>query len=215
MKRVICLLFTFVLLGGCSKSYEFTLTEKPTRGYENGYEWVDLGLSVKWASCNIGAAYSSDYGEYIAWGDIYEKSSYYDDNCKTSGVSYSNLPYLMDAARERWGGKWRMPTRENVRELVNKCSWRWTSRSGVSGYECTGPNGNKIFFPAGGLAYGLDVYDECTSGYFWTATPTQEDGEWKDKRSYMFYYNRNDDVEPASNWCVARRNGLNIRPVMN
>lgn len=215
MKRVICLLFTFVLLGGCSKSYEFTLTEKPTRGYENGYEWVDLGLSVKWASCNIGAAYSSDYGEYIAWGDIYEKSSYYDDNCKTSGVSYSNLPSSMDAARERWGGKWRMPTRENVRELVNNCSWRWTSRSGVSGYECTGPNGNKIFFPAGGLAYGLDVYDECTSGYFWTATPTQEDGEWKDKRSYMFYYNRNDDVEPASNWCAARRNGLNIRPVMN
>lgn len=212
---VISLVALLPMLSGCHKEYEFEMKKKPTTGNTNGHEWVDLGLSVKWATCNIGANAPQNYGEYIAWGDIYDKSSYNTDNCDTYGKIYSSLPSSMDAARKRWGGSWRMPTRSEVFELVNTCSYKWKKKSGVYGYEFTGPNGNSIFIPAGGVKRGSTTYEEGVSGYLWTKTACQETGEWEDCRSFMLYYNSEDGTAPTDSWVTGRFNGLNIRPVLD
>lgn len=155
-------------------------------------EAVDLGLSVKWASCNVGAESPEDYGGYYAWGETKEKSNYtastykyardldgdgeYHDNesnwinigSNISGTSY-------DVAHVKWGGSWRMPTLSEIQELCNKCSWEWTSVNGVSGRKVTGPNGNSIFLPAAGYRYGTEVDDRGSLGYCWSGTLNEDD----------------------------------------
>ena len=86
---------------------------------ENGHEWVDLGLSVKWATCNVGASRPEQYGNYYAWGETTTKSEYTRDNSKTM---YKNLGDISgnaqyDAARANWGGSWRMPRKAEFDEL--------------------------------------------------------------------------------------------------
>ena len=148
-----------------------------------GHEAVDLGLSVKWATCNVGASSPEDYGDYFAWGETTTKSSYDSDNSITDGLSYSelqsrgiidadgNLTAAYDAATANWGGSWRMPTLDEIEELLNNCTWTWTTQNGVNGREVTGPNGNSIFFPASGGRYGTDLSYMGFESAYWSATP--------------------------------------------
>ena len=140
----------------------------------NGHEWVDLGLSVKWATCNVGATLPSDYGDYFAWGEIRTKSSYTEYNSKTykkhMGDIAGNSQY--DAARANWGSTWRMPTKKEFQELKDQCIWTWTSQGGHSGYRVTSKtNGNSIFLPAAGWRSGKSLYSVGSSGYYWSAGP--------------------------------------------
>ena len=135
--------------------------------------YVDLGLSVKWATCNIGASKPEDYGEYYAWGEVESKQIYdwttykycngaentltkyctenrYGNNGFTDGKVV--LEPEDDVAHVKLGGTWRMPTREEMREL-EECRWIWTIRNGVPGFKVRGPNGNSIFLPAAGYMY--------------------------------------------------------------
>ena len=141
-------------------------------GVINGHEWVDLGLSVKWATCNVGADAPSDYGNYYAWGETSTKSSYTEDNCKYYGVDIgSNISGTKyDAARANWGGTWRMPTIEEFEELRNKCTWTWTTQGGHNGYRVTGPNGKSIFLPAAGRMEDASLYNVGSIGDYWSAT---------------------------------------------
>ena len=142
-------------------------TNTPTDPY-NGHEYVDLGLSVKWATCNVGANAPEEYGDYFAWGETQTKSTYdwttykwcngsYDTQTKycTNG-SYGTVDNKTvldkedDAAAVNWGGAWRMPTDAELTELREQCTWTWTSKGSVNGYQVTGPNGNSIFLPAAG-----------------------------------------------------------------
>ncbi len=138
-------------------------------GTVNGHEYVDLGLSVKWATCNVGASSVSDYGDYYAWGETETKSNYDEDNSvmlgKDSGDISGNADY--DAARANWGGAWRLPTEAEIRELVDKCQWEWTTIEGHSGYKVTGPNGNSIFLPAAGCRYGALLINAGKYGNYW------------------------------------------------
>ena len=140
----------------------------------NGHEWVDLGLSVKWATCNVGATLPSDYGDYFAWGEISTKSSYTVNNSKTynkhMGDIAGNSQY--DAARANWGSTWRMPTKKEFQELKDQCIWTWTSQGGHSGYRVTSKtNGNSIFLPAAGLRSGESLYFVGSDGFYWSAGP--------------------------------------------
>ena len=131
-------------------------------GHHNGHEWVDLGLSVKWATCNVGASSPEDYGDYFAWGETETKETYESYNSLIRGFSISdlesqgyidsegNLTPLHDAATANWGGNWRMPTKEEIEELEEECSWKWTTLNGIKGYKITGLNDNCIFLPAQG-----------------------------------------------------------------
>ena len=146
------------------------------------HEAVDLGLSVKWATCNVGASSPEEYGDYFAWGETTTKSSYTDSNSATDGVSdselqfrgitsYGNLTAAYDAATANWGSKWRMPTRDEIKELNEECTWVWTTQSGVEGCKVTGPNGNSIFLPAAGNRDGTDLYLAGSYGDYWSAAP--------------------------------------------
>ncbi|MBR6590758.1 MAG: fimbrillin family protein [Bacteroidaceae bacterium] len=144
---------------------------------------VDLGLSVKWASCNVGATSPEEYGGYYAWGETEEKEDYSASTSLTYGLSESelqsrgiigedgNLTASYDVAATKWGGDWRMPTQAELQELVEKCTWEWTTQNGVNGRKVTGPNGIFIFLPAAGNWYDTDLNNVGSIGGYWSATP--------------------------------------------
>ena len=148
----------------------------------NGHEYVDLGLpsGLKWATCNVGASSPTGNGDYFAWGDIEPKSSYRSDTCSTYYISIGqisgNVNY--DIARANWGGTWRMPLDTEMLELLNKCTWTWTSKSGINGYVVKGPNGNEIFLPAAGYRDGTTLYNAGSYGDYWSSTPDGAQGAY-------------------------------------
>ena len=147
---------------------------------ENGHEYVDLGLSVEWATCKVGSRKPEDYGNYYAWGETSTKSSYTENNSKTFGKSMGNIKgnSSYDVARANWGGKWRMPTKAEMQELIDKCNWKWTTHNGVKGYKVTGPNGNSIFFPAAGYRYWSSLFNAGEYGRYWSSTPYEDDDNY-------------------------------------
>ena len=148
-----------------------------------GHEYVDLGLSVKWATYNVGATSPEDYGHYFACGETSPKEIYVVDNCPTYGLSISqlrsqgyidskgNLTSQYDAARANWGGDWRMPTCAEQEELLNNCIWTWTTQNSVNGYNVKGPNGNSIFLPAAGGRDGSSLLYTGIFGCYLSSTP--------------------------------------------
>ena len=150
----------------------------PATGTSNGYGYVDLGLSIKWATCNIGAISPEEYGDYFAWGETTTKDTYETDNCPTFGLNASqfidgegNLTSQYDAATANWGGNWRMPTLDELNELKTNCTWTWGIQDGVNGYKVEGPNGNSIFLPAAGNHVGEWFHDAGDCGSYWSSTP--------------------------------------------
>lgn len=124
-------------------------------GYINGHGYVDLGLSVKWATANLGARNYYEKGNYYLFGSIY-------DNEQTVSQIENNIEgnERYDAACFNWHEPWRLPTKQEFEELLNKCIWKKTTIKGVLGYVVTGPNGNCIFLPLTGsfmLGKELDV----------------------------------------------------------
>ena len=138
----------------------------------NGHEYVDLGLSVKWAACNVGASSPEDYGNYYAWGETATKAEYTESNSKTYGKTMGDISGnpQYDAARANWDGTWRLPTKAEFNELRNKCKWEWTELGSKKGYRVIGPNGNSIFLPAAGWRSGSSLYDADTNGRYWNST---------------------------------------------
>lgn len=156
----------------------------------NGHEYVDLGLSVKWATCNVGADSPEDFGNYYAWGDTvpqidneYSWNSYkfcdgtaytmnkYCDNPGFGVFDKKNVLELEDdVAHVCWGGKWRMPTKNEMTELAHFCTWTYTTHNGIKGFTVTGKNGNSIFLPAAGFCnYGHSVY-VGEEGQYWSSS---------------------------------------------
>jgi hypothetical protein len=199
-------------------------------------EVVDLGLSVKWATCNLGANSPEDAGYYFAWGETSPKSSYTWDNYSwgtqnsitkyTSRDGIKTLEHDDDAAHEQLGGYWRMPTQAELRELANEawdesqqkyvsvdnCSWEWTVINGMAGCKVTskkvGYEGNSIFIPASGHMNGMDLKDYNSVGYLWTASKKDMD---KNASSLLFSINR---IPGPGLWLSDERyHGKSIRPV--
>ena len=150
---------------------------------------MDLGLSVKWATCNVGASKPEEYGDYFAWGETTPKSTYdwstykYYNGSFDSLTKYNNkssygtvdnkttLELSDDAARANWGGSWRMPTKAEQDELREKCTWTWTTQNGVNGYKVTSKiNGKSIFLPAAGYRYDGSLYDAGSYGQYWSSS---------------------------------------------
>ena len=166
----------------------------------NGYGYVDLGLSVNWASCNVGAKYSEEYGNYYAWGETTTKDKYDENNSVTHKLSHSelqslgyidendNLTLSHDAARANWGGDWRMPTVTELNELMTECDWTLTELNGFKGYKVTGPNGNSIFLPfAGEISEGGSIQYVGFFGTYWSSTYSN-DNPYYDQIDDEFYY---------------------------
>lgn len=140
----------------------------------NGHEYVDLGLpsGLKWATCNVPINNPDAYGEYYAWGEIKPKSDYNESNSEVEGWE-GNSQY--DAATVNWGGTWRMPTKEELKELVDECTWEWMTHDNINGYKVTGPNGNSIFLPAAGYRYNSSLHNAGELGFYWSSTTDDKD----------------------------------------
>ena len=183
---------------------------------------VDLGLSVKWASCNVGATQPWEYGGYYAWGETEEKNSYSSSNYKhTKYMGPTNIIPIKyystvdnkttldpedDVAHVKWGGYWRMPTRAEQDELRNKCTWTWTTLNGVNGFRVTGPNGNSIFLPAAGSRRSNGTYYTGSNGVY-------QSSSLYGNGSYCYVLAIADIYRKA--WCDShyRHEGLSVRPV--
>lgn len=191
---------------------------------------VDLGLpsGTLWADRNVGAALPEGYGDYFAWGESIPKSTYYnwvtykyakDDPKKLmkycSSPDYSlyaltdgrtNLESSDDAATANWGSNWCMPTQEQLQELIDNCTWTWTTRNGKNGYEVKGKNGNSIFLPAAGYRSETSIEDVDFSGYYWSSSLNESrpsDGlRLHFSSCYVELYGRGD-----------RSSGFSVRPV--
>lgn len=124
-------------------------------GYINGHGYVDLGLNVKWATCNVGASSPNNYGGYYVWGAT-----------ETMSKRYSNYGGFSDVAQVKWNASWRMPTYDELSELCQSCYFDWINYNGVTGYKVTGPSGESIFLPASGFWDGNNINNEGTIGYY-------------------------------------------------
>ena len=189
------------------------------------YGAVDLGLSVKWASFNVGASKPEEYGDYFAWGETEPKSSYYWGSYKWVGIlgvtkyNYNgekgptDNKYILeeedDVAHVIWGGNWRLPTRSEVEELRADCSWTWTTLNGVEGYIVTGQKpgytDNYIFIPAAGSIYEKNVSFSGELGYYWTSSLNENDPEY----AWSLYFS----PVNSSTYRFYRMYGHLVRPV--
>ena len=186
-------------------------------------EAIDLGLSVKWATCNLGAEQPEDYGEYYAWGETETKSSYswttYKFGTNSSGpfskyntrISYGTVDDKIvlepgdDVARVKLGGGWRIPTDAEWTELRTKCTWTRTTQNGVNGYKFTASNGNSIFLPAAGCRDDTDLRAAGSDGYYWSSSLATDIPSYA--RGVFFY------PSDVSWYNFLRCYGQSVRPV--
>ncbi len=192
-------------------------------GYVNGHGYVDLGLSVKWATCNVGASSPSDCGDYYAWGETETKREYnlsnykyfdeYDEYAHTFWTKYNEsdgkriLDYEDDVAYVKWGKDWRTPTKGEIKELLDRCTWTWICLNGKGGVQATGPNGKSIFLPAGGSRVDDEVRNFGEAGWIRSCS-FDDDGR---NPCYLFFQ---DDIPRVSARVNTRFLGLTIRPVL-
>ena len=174
--------YTFVVKENITLTAKFKFRTNP-----NGHEYVDLGLpsGLKWATCNVGATEPEEFGGYYAWGEVHQQG-YYDwstykwcngsDDTMTKYCTNSRygtvdnktvLDLEDDVAHVKWGGSWRMPTLDELKELKNNCTWIWTTQNGVNGYKVASKtNGNSIFLPAAGRFEGMYLNNSGIYGYY-------------------------------------------------
>ena len=186
-------------------------------GTSEEHEYVDLGLSVLWATTNIGAASETDYGNYYAWGETETKEAYSWDTYKygtsqdalTKYTSTDRLTVLEnsdDAAYVNWGSDWRMPTRSEFNELVKECSRTYTKKGNVNGILFTskmdGYTDKSIFLPAAGYYDDSKLTQNSVYAHYWTSTLFDETS------SYEFNFYSAPMFISKERYC-----GLPIRPV--
>ena len=185
---------------------------------ENLHEYVDLGLSVKWATCNVGANLPEEIGDCFAWGEEKQKTIYknktYKFISKTDLFKYTKkdskkvLDLEDDVAHVQWGGKWRMPTVDELRELKEKCTWEMIMvNSELGGYNVIGPSGKSIFLPAAGYKHSDSCFDICKNGYYWTSSRYIE--RYSESRAWQLFFGKK-GIEVKAD---CREYGCSVRPV--
>ena len=162
-----------------------------------------------WADTNIGANEPEEYGYYFWWGDTIGYKRENDKWVATDGSSWdfsfgsatptydhyisnatlqsegwitanSVLAPAHDAAHVHWGGKWRMPTFQELEDLNSKCDWTWTTQNGVNGCVVKGKGAYasaSIFLPASGHGDGTSLFYAGSFGYYRSSVPHSDDGE--------------------------------------
>ena len=200
---------------------------KPVDGFE--IEAVDLGLSVKWSNANLGATAPEGYGDFYSWGEIKPKNNYSWKNYKwcngthdsltkynTSSsfgkeVNYTRFEDSDDVAHVKLGGKWRIPTRPEVEELIatwdnTDYQWEWKTQNGHRGWVVTYlKNGNSIFLPATGIWNESNYYHKGDEGFFWSVAINKNNPD-----RVMSFHLTDYNVNKISTY---RCYGIPVRPV--
>lgn len=197
-------------------------------------EYVDLGLSVKWATFNVGATKPEEYGDYYAWGETETKTTYdwsiykwcngssstlTKYNTSSSYGTVDNKTYLDledDVAHVKWGGSWHIPTNEEYQELKDNCTWIWyssgnTEFNGVAGYKVTsnksGYTDRFIFLPAAGFRLFNSLHDDGFISYYWSSSINTVDPY------YARFLGINSEVHNTFDTGGERYLGFPVRPV--
>ena len=179
-------------------------------------DFVDLGLpsGVKWATCNVGATNPEDPGLYFSWGNTEghaEGSGYNFDSTTYNGTAAAsisaNLSLSQDAARANMGGNWRMPTKEETKELYDNTDREWTTINGMNGWKFMKKSDHSvfIFLPAAGYYYGTSLNDRGSYGCYWSAS-------FLNSSSAYFLYFNSSSVDPQSD--NNRYYGFSVRAVL-
>lgn len=200
-------------------------------GEENGHTWVNLGLpsGLRWASCNVGATTPEGYGNYYAWGetttkgardyswetykyanDAYNKLTKYCTDASKSDNGFIDDRMVLepadDAAHVNWGGSWRMPTATEVDELIDNCTWTWTTQNGANGYKVSSKvNSNSIFLPAAGFRSGTALLSARSVGSYWSSSLN----EYTPSNAWSLYFNS----DYVYRYSSLRDHGQSVRPV--
>ena len=193
---------------------------------------VDLGLSVLWADMNLGATKPGEMGHYFTWGDaepivldsvdLGNRRGWYNYrwckgsektlrkyNTKEESGTVDNITVVSnddDAATMLWKEGWRMPSKEEMDELLTKCKWEWAVQDFVQGYKVTGPNGKSIFLPAAGCLNYQGKYGLYEKGYYWTSDVNED----TPKECYYLYFGK----EKQGTYSQDRYAGRCIRAVI-
>ncbi len=171
----------------CSKDEDNGSTTKVDN---RNYPYVDLGLSTYWATYNIGASSPGSPGDIFAFGETSVKSEY-----TSSNYSWGTE----DVATARWGGDWRLPTGDELSELVSQCTWKIVRENGIQVARATGPNGNYILLPF--LSY---IGDEGYHGWYWSSST------YLFSKAYCLYFGGSE----VSSGTIDRYNGFLARAVI-
>lgn len=198
-----------------------------TKADLRNHEYVDLGLSVKWATCNVDALNPEDFGGYYAWGETNTKGNYvwvtyqhsiglppsfnkYNTNRSMGKVdNITTLKPEDDVAFQTWGSTWRIPTKDELEELVDNCTWTWTTLNGVNGYRVTsnkpGFTDRSIFLPAAGRKLA-ETSDGVGSRVNIASSTLFEEPDG----SYILSFDRNGQIIKGGAY---REYGVPVRPV--
>ena len=236
MKKTTVLFLCAVLLSqvACGNNPGNDKKNDDGAGKKASVEAVDLGLSVKWASCNVGASSEWEIGDYFAWGEVQPKASYLADNYKHRDANGNWIKYAFkadalidvdvakadnqasllpedDAATAILGDGWRMPTPEEAQELMDKCEIKYWEQ----GIQLIGPNGNSICIPYGGSKQGEKLRGEKTTSYWTNQLYSQKGTNFLggEEIVYVEQYGRRFDVKAKAVGMEYRYNGLPVRPV--
>lgn len=216
-----------------------TLVGRDYSGIPNSSYIVDLGLSdVYWADRNVGAKKTTDKGDYFAWGEIntkksfrveiydYWKHSVYTSRqyyfkkywVNTSYPSKNNANYIDnikelqprdDAATQQWGTYWRMPTADNVRNLLNN-----TNKNSTNNGVTIQNNNSSIFIPSSGYR-GAGMVHDTKYTYFWSSTLySGTDMEHNSYTAYAFV-SKGNNATPYIKSDELRFAGIPVRPVID
>jgi hypothetical protein len=129
------------------------------------FEFVDLGLSVKWATMNVGAKSVEDYGNYYSWRDV----------INVSELDWNEFLRKELETEVDLGLGCRMPLDEELNELIENCNWEWVIENGVSGYKIKSKvSENEIFMPAAGIISGEKLYYDGDCGYYISSSMSKE-----------------------------------------
>ena len=199
-------------------------------GRVGDYNYVDLGLpsGTKWATYNVGATKPTEYGDYFAWGETKPKEEYTWETYKWfKGSSNSMTKYCTnnndgtvdnkkvldaedDAATANWGSAWRMPSAEEIDELIDACNWKWMDNyyaTGIAGRLGTSVyNGATIFLPAAGYRFTTDLYSAGYGGGYWSSSLY----EYGSGNAYYLDF----DDSSISRYDDGRHHGQSVRAVL-
>ena len=182
----------------------------------NGHEYVDLGLKVKWATCNVGTTNPVLSGDFFAWGETETKNIFTLDSYTLTKYNATDNKITLDleddAAHAKWGGSWRMPTKAEWDELMNDNNCTWVNNS--NGFLVTSKsNGNSIFLPIVGRYNNSDYDFNGDIGFYWSSSLYTDDPS-----SAWYLLLKSDDYSGTKNYIEmkadkSRKLGFSIRPV--
>lgn len=204
-------------------------TDKPLTDAGKAAKYVDLGVSVKWATYNVGTTSEVYTGDYFSWADTVatqtfskEANTFYNEanpegaklDVNSLELNGTELPMKFDAASSQWGGKWRLPTKNEWNELVNSCDWVWKGNGYRIYKKGSTKDSESIFLPTTGFkstsSAGVTQTYSPTTCQYWSG---DINGYYGAKGQEAMCFKGDGDSNTKNVFSAYREYGLCIRPV--